>query len=349
MKAPKAGKESARAAKQPLPVSGPGRPLDSGVRHTMEQRFGHDFSHVRVHDGAPRGVSALTQGRDVAFGAGKYDPASERGRRLIAHELAHVVQQSRGVRKEGGGRVDDHLEREADRASDAALAGRHAAITATSAPAVQYKKDDPKVKHTTGKQVDTYLNASTFIKTYIEAKFKKGIKAEGHVHIHTPDEFIKAWVKYALGRRNPDTGKLFTEAEARAWELSTEAFRDGTEIHLHESRGDSTAAIHESIHLFQDDAFSSKVGHNAKEGATEYFTRMICAEQKIKSEDYYSDQHKSIQKLVKLTTKETLAAAYFQGKVDALEKAVEAKGKGTFAKWVGFMNQAKYSDANALL
>jgi hypothetical protein len=92
-----------------------------------------------------------------------------------------------------------------------------------------------------------------------------------------------------------------------------------------------------------------KVGHHAKEGSTEYFTRMIVAGQKIDRTASYASELKSVQKLVTVTTKETLAAAYFQGKVDDLEKAVEGKGKGTFAKWVGFMNGEKYSDADALL
>jgi hypothetical protein len=143
MKAPRTGKAErpeagAHKAKQPAPVSGAGRLLDGGVRQTMESRFGHDFGEVRVHDGAQAGVSAFTQGRDVVFGPGRYAPATERGRRLIAHELAHVVQQSRATRPVGD-RTDDRLEREADRAADAAVAGRRASIAATSAPTVQFK------------------------------------------------------------------------------------------------------------------------------------------------------------------------------------------------------------------
>jgi uncharacterized protein DUF4157 len=71
----------------------------------MEARFGHDFSRVRVHDGAPAEASATaldarayTVGTDVVLGAGRYEPWSSAGRRLLAHELAHVVQQSASVR-----------------------------------------------------------------------------------------------------------------------------------------------------------------------------------------------------------------------------------------------------------
>jgi hypothetical protein len=81
-----------------------GRPLDADTRADMETRFGQDFSGVRVHtdDGAARsaeGVRALayTVGNHIVFGAGRFAPASPQGRRLLAHELTHVVQQSGGA------------------------------------------------------------------------------------------------------------------------------------------------------------------------------------------------------------------------------------------------------------
>lgn len=68
----------------------------------MESRFGHDFSEVRVHTDARAAQSAAdvearayTVGQHVVFGAGEYAPGSSAGRRLVAHELAHVVQQSK--------------------------------------------------------------------------------------------------------------------------------------------------------------------------------------------------------------------------------------------------------------
>ncbi len=81
-------------------LSSPGQPLDPATRSFMEPRFGHDFSCVRVHtDGraaaSARDVSAnaYTVGRNVVFGAGRFAPETHEGRRLIAHELTHVVQQ----------------------------------------------------------------------------------------------------------------------------------------------------------------------------------------------------------------------------------------------------------------
>jgi hypothetical protein len=77
-----------------------GQALDSGTKSFFEPRFGHDFSQVRLHTGqdaarAARSVSALafTVGRDIVFGAGRYQPQTQAGRSLLAHELTHVMQQ----------------------------------------------------------------------------------------------------------------------------------------------------------------------------------------------------------------------------------------------------------------
>jgi hypothetical protein len=79
---------------------GGGRDLDPSVRDELGKSMGHDFSDVRVHtdgeaDSLNRAVhaEAFTTGRDVFFRAGKYDAASNEGRKLLAHELTHVIQQ----------------------------------------------------------------------------------------------------------------------------------------------------------------------------------------------------------------------------------------------------------------
>ena len=81
-------------------VSQGGLPLAADLRSYFEPRFGHDFSRVRVHDNAAAGAAAqsinaraFTLGRDIAFAPGEYAPGTAQGRRLLAHELAHVVQQ----------------------------------------------------------------------------------------------------------------------------------------------------------------------------------------------------------------------------------------------------------------
>ncbi len=79
----------------------PGSPLPDGVRDRMQSHLAHDFSRVRVHTGdvAERAAAAVdarafTVGRDIVVAGGEWEPDSERGQHLLAHELTHVVQQS---------------------------------------------------------------------------------------------------------------------------------------------------------------------------------------------------------------------------------------------------------------
>lgn len=81
-------------------LAAPGRPLDAALRSFFEPRFARDLSSVRVHTDARAdvgaraiGAKAFAAGQDVVFGAGQWSPGSAAGRRLIAHELAHVLQQ----------------------------------------------------------------------------------------------------------------------------------------------------------------------------------------------------------------------------------------------------------------
>jgi len=110
-----------------------GKPLEDHIRQDMEARFGRDFGGVRLHtdDLAARaalavGARAYTVGSHVVFGADHYAPSTPSGRRLIAHELAHVVQQNAsgaGVPDTplAVGARDDSFERQADAMAGAAL------------------------------------------------------------------------------------------------------------------------------------------------------------------------------------------------------------------------------------
>ncbi|MCY1279761.1 hypothetical protein D9M68_327620 [compost metagenome] len=79
----------------------PGSRLEPGLRQDMESRFGHDFSQVRVHTGTEAerstrdlAAQAFTLRNDIVFASGQFAPETTTGRRLLAHELTHVVQQS---------------------------------------------------------------------------------------------------------------------------------------------------------------------------------------------------------------------------------------------------------------
>ncbi|MFI7019157.1 DUF4157 domain-containing protein [Streptomyces sp. NPDC050164] len=97
-------KRKERAAKNRAPepkniVSGAGQPLDAGVRRELEEQLGHDLGSVRLH--TDRDASALTGmlgadavavGQDIFFGEGQYQPGTQQGRALLAHELLHTIQ-----------------------------------------------------------------------------------------------------------------------------------------------------------------------------------------------------------------------------------------------------------------
>jgi hypothetical protein len=111
-----------------------GHPLESNTLSFMESRFRHDFSGVRVHTGAKATESAeainahaYTSGRDMVFNSGRYDPGSAPGRRLIAHELAHIVQQQEGLphrfSKDSIVGPDDQSEHAAERLAGDVMSG----------------------------------------------------------------------------------------------------------------------------------------------------------------------------------------------------------------------------------
>jgi hypothetical protein len=128
-----------------------GQPLDATTRTFMEPRFGYDFSQVRVHANAQaaksaRAVNALayTVGNEVVFAEGKYALNTTEGRRLIAHELTHVIQQSgasSGGQLQGKLTINqpgDVFEHEADAAAGRVMAGAHASASLTpSRPTIQ--------------------------------------------------------------------------------------------------------------------------------------------------------------------------------------------------------------------
>lgn len=138
-----------------------GVPLDPGVRSDMEARFGADFSGVRVHDdaranslAADADAKAFTVGSDVVFSAGRFDTATSEGRHLLAHELAHVVQQSRSALPNAQPVHAASLESAAESAADAALAGSApVAVAGASTVGVACSPEDERVRPGAGVRV----------------------------------------------------------------------------------------------------------------------------------------------------------------------------------------------------
>ena len=89
--------------------TGIGQPLPAPVRSVFETRFGHDFARVRVHTGPPAAqaaralrAEAFTRSQDIFFGEGRYQPDTFAGRKLLAHELVHTIQQRPSVPNDPG-------------------------------------------------------------------------------------------------------------------------------------------------------------------------------------------------------------------------------------------------------
>lgn len=149
---------------------GAGAALPEPVRRQMESYFGASFAEVRVHVGpqAPAiGALAFTRGSDLFFAPGHYDPASAQGRRLIGHELAHVVQQRAGrvLNPFGAGLavvVDRQLEAEAERRGLAAADHRPPAARAAPAAPSRAKAGAPKREPSASLQPMSFARFSTY-------------------------------------------------------------------------------------------------------------------------------------------------------------------------------------------
>ncbi|MBL8622436.1 MAG: DUF4157 domain-containing protein [Myxococcales bacterium] len=129
-------------------ASGSGAPLPTQVRRQFEGALGADLSGVRVHTGGASaeaaqavGAKAYTVGDDIHFAAGRYQPDDPFGLHLLAHEVAHTVQQSGGApRRQHKLEVStphDAAEHEADRAADAMVRGETATVTGATGGVVR--------------------------------------------------------------------------------------------------------------------------------------------------------------------------------------------------------------------
>jgi hypothetical protein len=130
-----AATETSSAFSAPSEQCRAGSAIPQTLLGQMSRSFAHDFSGVRIHTGEAADqaartfqAAAFTHGSEIYFANGRYQPETARGRWLIAHELAHVVQQ-RGACLERTSNADSSLEHQASRAAHAAITGRPALAT----------------------------------------------------------------------------------------------------------------------------------------------------------------------------------------------------------------------------
>ena len=199
--APSAGSISETLSAVEDVLRSPGQPLDPTTRASLEPRFGHDFSQVRVHADAAAGASARALGalaytsrNHVVFGAGQHTGARE-GQRTLVHELTHVVQQ----RRPSASQPNHSHEQEAETAGNLAAGAFRIPVELASMPgAIQCEPDPkktptlradkaspkpPKAKHTLKVQIRI-----SDMRTIVE---EKGARKFGGLFTHMPKELSK--------------------------------------------------------------------------------------------------------------------------------------------------------------
>ena len=219
-------------------LAAPGRPLDAHTRGFFEPRFGHDFSGVRIHDDARAAESAravdahaYTVGQDIAFASSRYDPHSQAGQRLLAHELGHTIQQ-RGIPQRSSdvtvpGNVEDQrFEREADAMAAQALsrsgAGRHEPLSATppaSGPVLVREAASPFPNPATPQPPVTPL------RTWVELPADSPLRARGITAMQAGDGGIVAFRVRAFplpATKGPVAALWEARAAAQALEATIE-------------------------------------------------------------------------------------------------------------------------------
>lgn len=314
------------AASQPSLFRTPGHPLDPSTRSLMESRFEFDFSRIRIHNdpaahqAADRlSARAFAHGRDIAFAQGQYKPSSAEGQHLLAHELAHTIQQSNSP--EPVIRCEPNL---------------HAATTFG-------ERDSGKI--------DKVIAASP-IKNFVDPKDIKTLA--GNVDQELPDVFADQFEKYGKSQENVDEIPGFVNrAEKKPIKLRAPGSSSKTKQPVVAATYE--VAVHETVHLNSKTDFQSYFGHPANEGVTEHFTEQVLGE----SGKAYRDQLSMARGLMTAFDpggEQQVGLAYFKGAKSLWDKTTAAFGTANaneaIRKWQAKSSSDKPADwpvANQLL
>jgi hypothetical protein len=149
-----------------------GEPLPEAVRSYFEPRFGYDFSHIRVHTNGEAAnaayalqARAYTIGRDIVFGSGEYAPTTQKGRRLLAHELVHTVQQGQksnfSVALQKNRYSSDPVEHDKNRVIGAPVSNLPAGFVRPAPVMLSRASDDDSMRPRGGEQIAVVLHQAT--------------------------------------------------------------------------------------------------------------------------------------------------------------------------------------------
>lgn len=287
-----------------------GSPMDRSTRSFMEDRFGRDFSDVRIHtdSGAVQlsralNAQAFTVGRDVYFDGGKYSPASPSGRRLLAHELTHTLQQSEGgataIQRKPNTPEEPETEVVDARyyASAKALQDMRKKIDACKLTKLSQTKITPQstVDAQTPQVLDEVMERAWLcgsLSAYIALKSTK-VSQRVAIHPHkrgdnyltTPDTHDASGSRFDSNEYNVAVRKYLENTpsfrskslgDQRAEIRQTGGFYDRGDDRIH-LPGDSAFgnALHESVHRQSGFEFYALYGQYLNEGVTQYFADVI--------------------------------------------------------------------------
>jgi len=271
----------------------PGRPLDPVARAVLEPRFQFDFGRVRIHhdeaaDRAASGLSAraFTLGRHIAFAQGEYAPKTPQGLRLLAHELAHMVQHT-----------DDPypvLRR------DSKLKG----------------KSNQQFGERDASDIDKAIVASPIAK-YIDEKNLKTLK--GNVDMQSPVVFEEQFKKIGAttGEKVDQVPGFVNREEKEPIKLRLPGRSSKNQLVV---AANFETAVHETVHLNSSTRFQQDFQHNLNEGVTEHFTEVVLGE----PGKAYHDNLKMADALILALGEDMVAKAYFQGDREALLTVMRA-------------------------
>jgi hypothetical protein len=221
-------------------LSSPGSPLPARTRNNFESRLGHDFSNVRVHADSAAGESAravdalaYTVGDHVVFAPGQYRPETPGGAQLLAHELAHTVQQ-RGLQRYSAGvpmaagPEETRLEREADQFARVIAGSASMASTQPAAAPVLSKvphtwtpitPGSPLLADATDQDVLSPGQIAFKMLRPFQVPAEKGPAGARYVNIATAGGGLEATVGFAGNVPNPDRYAALWQSRALTADL----------------------------------------------------------------------------------------------------------------------------------
>ena len=212
-----------------------GRPLGLAARRYFEPRFGHDFSQVRIYsDGraarsaSTLGARAYTVGEAIVFNDGEYALERPSGQHLLAHELAHVVQQRRGgARAPVAG--DPGLEAAAQSAADEVVRGRSVAVTGAAAIGIARQ---PQARGAEGAATEQPVGDA--VRPSVEALLKAFAAASGseknRIGMQAVREVIRAYSLSTMGLAEMHFEPDLKKHAAATYSLRGAARRSGIEF-----------------------------------------------------------------------------------------------------------------------